>query len=421
MISSRVQNSLVVGGSCLLTAHALAQGVLAPLPAQFGPQVSPYQAMAAKPFATVPGEAPTPSLSVPPWLEWGPVIARPHLLYRFSYGNGIQPEPGHQTVTAIHEFSPGLALQLGSHWTLDYTPTLRYYSSKQFRNTVDHSVALTGGTTYEDWLLAFSQSYASASEPLIETGAQTDTDTYSTGLNAVGHLSSAVSLELSLSQVFEYVGQGQAGQQLGDSKEWSTLDWVNYEFGPKIGAAVGVGFGYIDVQAGSDMTFEQLQGRITARPGEKLSFVLSGGVDIRQFLDSDESDLVNPILLASAEYHLFEPSTLFVNAARAVDVAYLQNAVTESTSVSGGVRQRLLKHVNLEVTGGYTATSYQAGAATGLGSREDDYTFVGVRLSVAVLKRGRAGVFYQHSNNSSNELGFGYTSDQGGVELEYRF
>ena len=114
--------------------------------------------------------APTTSEAL---LQWGILNLRPHVLYQFLYGNGIQSSPGEQAVTAINAFSPGLFLGLGRNVTLDYTPTLRFYSNRKFQDSLAHSVVLTAGATYEDWVLGLSQSYVSASAPLVETGTRT--------------------------------------------------------------------------------------------------------------------------------------------------------------------------------------------------------------------------------------------------------
>src|SRR6185295_14033381 len=87
-------------------------------------------------------------LSDSPLMRVGPVAVRPHVFYRFSYGDGLASAGTNHSSSTIHELSPGVLLGLGDHWTLDYTPTLRFYSSKEFRDTLDHDVRLRGGTTY---------------------------------------------------------------------------------------------------------------------------------------------------------------------------------------------------------------------------------------------------------------------------------
>ena len=112
------------------------------------------------------GAPPVTQLPPVPLLRLGPVILHPHLDYNVSYGNSLQPLPGQQVNTVVNSISPGIFLGLGDHWGLDYTPTLRYYSSRRFQDGVDHIVNLSGGTTYGDWTFGLSQGYASTSQPL---------------------------------------------------------------------------------------------------------------------------------------------------------------------------------------------------------------------------------------------------------------
>jgi hypothetical protein len=234
-------------------------------------------------------------------------------------------------------------------------------------------------------------------------------------------MSSGMSLELGLAQSFRFVGRNAAGEQLTDSRAWSTMDWLNYQFGPKFGAAVGLGCGYDNLSIGSDMFHEQVQGRLTLRPGEKLNFTASGGVEDRQFLSSDVPDSLTPIFGVTAEYRLFEATTLSLGASRTVSASYFQNQLTEDLVVNASLRQRLFSRFYLDLSGGYRLSSYSATTAGLTVNREDDGTFVNLRLSAQVFKRGTVAVFYQANDNSSNEPGFAYSSTQLGFELGYRF
>jgi hypothetical protein len=345
------------------------------------------------------------------------------LLYSLSYGNGLQATPGQQSKTVINEIDPGIFFQWGNHWTLDYTPTLRFYSSRAFRDTFDNAVTLTGGTTYEDWSFGLSQSYASSSDPIIETGSQLDQETYSTGLSATRQIGSQTSLELGASQNFRFVDQTVPGEQLSDMRSWSTMDWLNYQFWPRFGVAIGGGFGYDNLAVGSDMTSEQLQGRITWRVVNKLSFVLSGGAEDRQFLAGGVPDLISPIFSLSAQYSLFEVTTLSLSASRSVSPSFFSDQVTESTSISAGLHQRLLGKLSLDLSGGYGTSTYHASSTALVAANVSNYdtTTFSARLSIPVLKRGSAAVFYSVNYNSSGAATYNYTTTQVGLQLSYRY
>ena len=406
------------------TFGAVAQPVLAPPPPEFLQQntvLRPVEAETNQTSNAEPAPASSTPSAQPGLLDWGQFHLRPHLLYRISYGNGLQSSPGQKENTVINEISPGMLLEMGSHWRLDYTPTLQFYSSSQFQNTVNHSVALSGNGSYEDWTFGMSQTYAHTSEPQTQTASQTDQDTYGTSLNAAYALNSEISLTFEVSQNFLFVGGTVQTNQLSDTLSWATTEGLNYQLLPGLSVGPTIGFGYDHEQVGPDMTHEQFQGRINWQLGHKLSFNFSGGFEYRQFLDSNESDELNPIFNLSLVYKIFEVTTFTLSASETISSSYYQGQTTQTTGFTAGVHQRLLGKLYLDVSGGYSTSSYNATTSAVSANRNDDHSNIGVRLSCQLLKRGSASVFYDWSDNSSNENGFSYTSNQVGLELGYRF
>jgi len=352
--------------------------------------------------------------------SWGPVILHPRLGYSFTYGNGIHSRPGQQEKTIIQTVTPSLGMNIGRHWNLNYTPSLSFYSSDEFKDTLNHSVSLSGATSYEDWAFSVSQSYDRSSESRVETAQQTDQESYSTSLGATYLINSAWSLEMGLSQSFRFTGGGYANAQR-NSRNWSTMEWLNYQYSPALGFAVGAGGGYDDVGVGSDMTSETLQGRVTFRVTEKVNLSINGGGEVRQFLDSEEPDLLSPIFGASISYSPFRVTTISLSGSRSVSSSYFQNQVTENTSVSLGLTQRLFGRYSLGLSGGFSTTDYRASASGLSVSRSDENSFFRVSLGTGFLKRGNVSVFYSVSKNSSNNDDFGYSSDQMGFSLSYGY
>jgi hypothetical protein len=225
---------------------------------------------------------------------------------------------------------------------VDYTPTLRFYSSSQFRDTTDQSVIFSGGASFVDWDYKLSQSYNSSSQPLVETGTQTDEENYDTILGGIYRMNSAMSLDLNLSQKFRYVGATTASEQLTDSKDWLTMDWLDYQYAPTLRGAIGAGFGYTDVKVGADMTYEQVQGRISWQPGRKLTLVFNGGFEDRQFLKSEQSSQFNPIFKLNLLYQIFDQTFISLVAEQTVQASYFAGQTSEVTGFDVGFRQRLL-------------------------------------------------------------------------------
>lgn len=352
----------------------------------------------------------------------GPVTLRPHMDYQVTYGTGIQSTPGQQHNTFIHQLSPGMLFAIGTHWALDYTPTLSFYSDPHFQDNVSHHAALTWGVAYENWTLGFAQSYSHSSSPLVETGAQTDTEGYGTTLTASYRFNNKISVDLSANQDFQFVNQStNLTQAVSDSREWSTMNWLNYEFWPRLNGAIGAGGGYVNVQNSPNQTYEQLQARVDWHATDKVSFQIHGGGEDRQFQNSGTANLVNPIFGAAIQYQPFEQTKISIDAERAVNVSYFQDQVTENTSINANLDQRVFGRYYVDLSASYGNTKYVA-SATGISvARSDDSYSFGARFTGHFLSRGSYSVGYDYSNNSSSQSGFSFSSDQVTFELAYSY
>ena len=369
--------------------------------------------------ATESGEAPSgesPGLSMVRLpLQWGPVTLRPHFLYSLSYADGILASPGDPESTIINQFSPGVTFVIGSHWTLDYTPSLQWYSNNKFQNNVGQNVALNGWAAYEDWTLGLSQTYSEFNAPTVQTGSQTEQESFATGLTASYRFNSKVSMDLALSQDF------QSAQQLESYNQWSTMDYVNYQFWPRFNAGLGLGGGYVSVNTGSDITFEQLQGRIAWSATDKSSLVIHGGLEYRQFLSGGVSPMLNPVFGLALQTQLAKKTSLSLSADQGLSASYFENQTSESTGVSLTLAQRLSGKLGLTLGGSYGTVTYTS-SATGVAPLGNyDYASFTTRLTYAIISRGTISVTYQLSDNVSSAPGLSFTANQVGLELGYSF
>jgi hypothetical protein len=372
---------------------------------------------------------------LPEIFRYGPLQLHPHASYSFMYGSGIQNAPGSQENMIIQQLSPGILIDLGTHWSLDYTPTLEFYSSDKFKDNVDQSVALTGGLDYEAWQFGLAHSTQITSDPIVETGTQTDTDTHTTTLSASRAMNSQVSADFALNQTIMLVSG------FDDSYDWNTLDWINYEFTPRLNAGLGAGGGYVLVenngngngqvaasgQSGSlDQYYEQVQARVNWRATDKISFQISGGVEDRQFETAGAGDSLDPIFSASIQYQPLKNTQISLAASRTAAASdfYLAAQQTETTVVSLGVNQKLWRKFSLGGGVAYTRMDYSTPAFAGAGgaaNRNDDIVSFNAQLSHPFYKRGTWSLFYQYSDDTSSQAGFGYQSSQVGMSVSYSF
>ena len=354
--------------------------------------------------------------------KYGMVTLRPHVDYSFSYTDGLLASPTNHQATAINTITAGLAVDLGPHWALDYTPTIRFYSNSQFKDGVDHALSLVGGTRYEDWLFGLSQSFAYSTAPTAETGTQTEQYLYGTGLTASHVLNDKLSLDLGLSQDISDA----AGLQ--SSRSWSTMDWLNYQFWPRLSIGVGAGAGYVNEDIGPDQTFEMLQGRVKWRATDKLSIQLSGGGEDRQYSASSQPNSFNPTFAGAIQYKPFDRTEIALTGSRSISPSVIPGLNTTSTGFSLSLDQALFKKFKLDLSASYGTSKFVELIEPFPGiplylqqARTDDNYTLSARLSHPFLKRGTVSVFYQYTDNQSSKSGFGYRSNQVGFDLSYRY
>jgi hypothetical protein len=368
--------------------------------------------------------------SLPEPFKFEGMVFRPHGDYQFLYVNGMLASPSNLQNTFVHTITPGIAVDLGKHWTFDYSPSFVFYSDSAFHNAVNHNVSLNGRTHYEDWLFNFSQTYSHSDATLSDTATQTKDDNFSTAIDVSHQLNDKFSFDLNLSQNLNFV------QNLQDSRTWSTLDWLNYQIAKRFFIGVGAGVNYTTVTGtGADSVDEQVLGRIQWRATDKLSFNANVGVDYQQILASGNKDPLNPIFGAGVQYEPFKYTQISLNAGRTVSSSdyYTQAQNTESTTVSLNVSQRLFEKFYLSGGLNYSRTDYTVTqdflvvsgstlkvAALSNIRTDEDYS-VNLRLSHVFLKRGNVALTYQYSDNQSTEPGYSYRSNQVGFEVSFAY
>jgi len=365
----------------------------------------------------------------PALAAWGPFRFYPQLSYSFTYGNGLQAQPGLNSTTAINTFGADLLVRIGDRWTVDYSPTESIYSNPNFRNTFNQSAALKGVTSYRDWTFNFSQSFVDSTYPLVETGTQVEQVAYVTAFNAAWQMNGQLSLQLGLNQNFRFA------EQLNNLHEWTTSDWLNYQFDRQVGLAVGVTGGYDDLSSGSDMPFEQGMVRLNFVPGPKLVVNVSGGVEDRQFIHPSAPALVSPIFNGSLTYQVLTGTALSLSGSRSVVPSFYGNEINVVTTVTAGIRQQITEHTYLAVNASYTVEPYTSVVAGPLPqyyigvppttylvqTRSDNRTTFRASLTTTIRAHLTASIFYLYSENDSSQFNYSYSGNQGGLQLNYRF
>ena len=376
----------------------------------------------SSPFTPVPGTGGTPVASLPYFerllqdpFQWGPFRLYPSLNYGFSYSEGLQGSSFGNNITVRHSVTPAFVLE-SEHVTLSYSPSFTYYQKGRYGDSVNQNASIRTGFGYGDWNFGLSHSYSSGLQVLAETARETETTSHSSGLTAGYRMSQRTSLDFSLSR-----SQNDT-TEFNSSTTYSSMNWFNYQITDITRLGLGGGGGFTEVQSGSDMTYQQIQARVNWVPRPKISASVNGGVELRQFLAADgANDRLNPIMGASASYRPFENTALTLSADRSVNTSVLTDQITENTSVSLNLSQRLVERVHAGLGVSLRSSDYQASSRFLQTDRSDTIKTFSASLGTTFFKKANVSVSYSYSDNSSTAPGFGYSGYSIGANIGYRF
>lgn len=367
-------------------------------------------------FPPPPQPAATAPMPYEPF-RWDQFYFRPHFDYQFIDAQGILAAPGEPENTTIQVITPGILLDLGTHWALDYTPQLVFYSNPAFGTEFNNSITLAGQTVYTDWIFGFLQSVVLASAPQVATAEETSEQVYSTAVTGHHEDSQYISEDLGVYQNIQEVAGG-----FENMSTWSTLDWLNYQPQSHFNIDIGPGLGYDHADFGPDSVYEQAQARLNWLATDKISFQLSGGVQETEFLGSQSTgDLFSPVYGGTIQYQLFSQTGISLFANRVVSPSYFVGQYIEDTTLGGALDQRFLGQFYLYLGAGYNDDEYVASEANISGARTDHFYSLTARLSHSFLQRGTVAVFYEYNTDRSTAVGYSYSSNQVGVEVSYGF
>ena len=185
---------------------------------------------------------------------------------------------------------------------------------------------------------------------------------------------------------------------------------------------IGAGGGYDSVDDGPDMLHETIQLKMDWRVTDKLSANLHGGGEDRQFIHSNEGNLITPTYGASIVYSPLDFTSVTLALDRSVSPAITTGSqASDVTSLSVTLNQRLLKRLQFSVSGAYSTTTYVDAVQQAGSNRTDTYYSLNTRLTFTLLKRFDLSGTYQYSENMSSDTGLGFASSQIGLDISYRF
>ena len=343
----------------------------------------------------------------------GPIDVGFDVSYGLTYGTGVLTGPGQEDSAIRNALTPGLNIFAGDRWTLRYAPTATFYSADGYKDTFDQMVSLHGSASAPNWDFGLNHASSTSSTPLVETGRQTDQTIHSSGLSANWDASARDSFSFSLSQNVRFA------ESSPDSFSWSNQNWYNRTLTDRISAGLGAGIGYDLLDPGTDMFHVRMNGRVEGSLGRKFTYTVSGGAERREFVGSDASSAISPLVSATITYQVLEKVSVYAGFDHSIDVSYFSDQFTENSSAHAGASYVMSSKWTASAIGGFRVTGYQSTLVDDQSSREDTSTFATVSLSWRPLKRLMTTLSYSYRANDSDNAGFAFDSHQLGLRITY--
>jgi hypothetical protein len=357
--------------------------------------------------------------SDPPPFQFGPIEIRPYLMYRWSYGSGLQSRPGSQANTSIQEISLGLSSQLVEGWTIDYSAIQSIYSDPGFSDSLNHSFQLNGGKEKQfslgGWAMGFTQGFNSSFAPQIETGRQTKQQSVTSGLTAAYPFNRVLSLALGVNQNLRF----SKGQE-GNAFEWSTMNWLNAQATTKLNAGIGFGLGTTDLESQPNNTYQRFMVRAGWLVSKKVGMDFSVGLESRDAGEAQGSS-PGPLFNLGLSYRPFDYTSLQLSTSRSTEVSLFENRTSERTSWNLGLSQRLLGKLGFNAAVGEQRSSFSASSTTIAPARDDKTRNFSLGLGLPFRRRGSIAASYARTSNSTNLSGFGFSSNQYSLTIGFRY
>ena len=348
-------------------------------------------------------------------LQLGPVLLRPSINYRYTQSDGFLAGPGNRQDSVIETIGASFAFDYRDLWSLTYNPSWTHYSNAFLEDRDSHSLNFTTGFALQDWSMGFSQRFRKGGQALIETAVQTDQETFGTTFGASRQLTSTWYLDLSASQDLR------STRRYSDVTQHSVSSWLRRQASSAVNSSIGLTWGYSDMDPGLNTEYQQALVRFGFQPTVKLSANLQGGIDFRKVDAAGFKKEENPTYSASLRYQVFDYTTIAINLSRGISASYFSNFNRETEALTLSLNQRLLGRFSLTASYGQRLSDYLGLLDNFAVGRTDKYDSFSVNLSTQLINRISVSAFYRKNENATNTSGFGFSSDQSGFSIGYRY
>jgi len=339
----------------------------------------------------------------------------PSLTYSFQYGDGLASSSGNDESTVIQQLTPRVFVVFAEKTNLTYSPSYTWYSSDSYESTVSHTASASASWQTGEVVFNFGQNYARTNSPLIETGLQTEQETWATNLDASYPLGDKTRLSGGL-------GRSVRNTDLfTDVETWSGNVALSRVVNPALTGTASVAGSYSSFDTGADLVSRSVNVGASWKPGVKASANLSAGLNFSGFT-GDGKQSTSPIYSGSLTYQLFETTGLSLSGQRSVNTSYYSNQFTRDTSYQAALSQRIFQRYYFSGSLLWSRSSYIGRTPGDLPvAREDDSWMTSAQISTQILRKFSTALTWSHTEIDSNVPGVTRTSTLYGISISWRF
>ncbi|MGJ8725822.1 MAG: surface lipoprotein assembly modifier [Roseibacillus sp.] len=341
------------------------------------------------------------------------------LVSSLAYDNNIFQTPDNETSSLVAQLEPSVGWTAGSKdgtWVrLAYEAAAIVYFAQTEDSRIDHRVSVDGGVKGKTLSLAYSAGWAKVGSPSADIGGASDRHEWGGRAGVTYTPKGKVSYEFFADRAVV----DQVEPAFFDFYQSSAGIAARYRHSRKTQVEAAYRFGQVEVDGSGKQTFHRLGLQALWSPRSKVSFSLEGGMEYRNY---EVGSGVEPYLAARVDWTPRAKTALYLEAYRREEAsAALEGENFQLMGIRAGVNQRLRDGWSVGLEVGRETTDYFGIAGLPESGREDTITYVRPSLRYSFGEDSELVVLYQWSKSDSTDSDFGYSNQQLGVSMNYRF
>jgi len=362
----------------------------------------------------------------------------PHLQVKGAYDDNIFILPENPIGDYVLNFAPGIALGFwnsnearerfldyrrgiavadrseGNFVAVDYTAILLGFARAPELNTVNHDARFDARWERGKVELGASVHFAKTLQADADPGRLVILKSLSAAITSRYQLGPKTALGFGFyNQVNDPQGVERTDEYVR-TVEWRGEGFADYAATPRVRFGFGAAWGILEVDSGSNQTFERILARAAYFHSEKLDVEFRGGAEFRQ--SASLGDQAYPIFDFRSRWTPAAGTRIGVNAFRDVNKS-IDSPETDYliTGVAVTYERVILGGLLFSLSGGYQIADY-------VGEKRTDHSFVvNPGLAYPLGTWGSIGVNYEYQRNNSTRRQSRFVVNRVGVEMTMKY